>query len=166
MVWRPTRESNSGWAATYGPLPGLSTGFAVLLDGGPAPVLRSRALVLATGASELTLPFPGWELPGVMTAGAAQALLKSQKIPVGRRVVVAGTGPFLLPVAAALAKTGARVTAVEAARRGSRPAGAAGVRRSPGKVGGGGSVRLVSRRPPGTVPDRTGGNTVRGGGSG
>ena len=43
------------------------TGFALLLDGGPTPLLRSRAVVLATGASELTLPFPGWELPGVMT---------------------------------------------------------------------------------------------------
>jgi glycine/D-amino acid oxidase-like deaminating enzyme len=77
--------------------------------------LRSRALVLATGASELALPFPGWDLPGVMTAGAAQALWKSQRLAAGARVVVGGTGPFLLPVAAALAEAGARVTVIEAA---------------------------------------------------
>ena len=77
--------------------------------------VRSHALVLATGASELTLPFPGWELPGVVTAGAAQSLFKSQGLCIGDRVVVAGTGPFLLPVAAGLARAGAAVTAVEAA---------------------------------------------------
>ena len=84
------------------------SGFVLLLDGGPTSSLRARTLVLATGASELVLPFPGWELPGVVSAGAAQALLKSQHVAIGQRVVVAGTGPFLLPVAAALAKAGAR----------------------------------------------------------
>ena len=117
------------WSATR-----TETGFALLLDGGPTPLLRSRAVVLATGASELTLPFPGWELPGVMTAGAAQALLKSQKLPAGSRVVVAGTGPFLLPVAATLAKTGARVTAVEAARPRAVPRALPGFAARPAKL--------------------------------
>ncbi|HMK98050.1 MAG TPA: FAD-dependent oxidoreductase, partial [Acidimicrobiales bacterium] len=85
-----------------------------LADGEPA-VLHAPAVVLATGASELVLPFPGWELPGVVTVGAAQALLKSQGLLIGRRAVVAGTGPFLLPVAAALAEAGARVLVAEAA---------------------------------------------------
>ena len=58
------------------------------------------ALVLATGAHDRTLPFPGWDLPGVFTAGAAQALAKGERVAVGRRVLVAGAGPFLLPVAA------------------------------------------------------------------
>ncbi|MBL7255506.1 NAD(P)/FAD-dependent oxidoreductase [Paractinoplanes lichenicola] len=71
-----------------------------------------RALVLATGAYERTLPFPGWELPGVFTAGAAQALAKSERIAVGRRVLVAGAGPFLLPVASTLLRTGSRVVGV------------------------------------------------------
>jgi len=98
------------WSVSKG-----AAGFTVrLTDGAPAS-LHSPALVLATGASELTLPFPGWELPGVVTAGAAQALLKSQHVPIGRQVVVAGTGPFLLPVAAALARSGARVVLAEAA---------------------------------------------------
>ena len=71
-----------------------------------------KALVLATGAYERTLPFPGWDLPGVFTAGAAQALAKSERIAVGRRVLVAGAGPFLLPVASSLVRTGAEVVGV------------------------------------------------------
>jgi D-hydroxyproline dehydrogenase subunit alpha len=58
------------------------------------------------------LPFPGWDQPGVMTAGGVQALLKGQLVVAGQRVVVAGTGPFLLPVAVGLARHGARVAAV------------------------------------------------------
>ncbi|MEU8817576.1 FAD/NAD(P)-binding oxidoreductase [Actinoplanes sp. NPDC048796] len=70
------------------------------------------ALVLATGAYERTLPFPGWDLPGVFTAGAAQSLAKAERVAVGRRVLVAGAGPFLLPVASSLIRTGARVAGV------------------------------------------------------
>lgn len=76
------------------------------------------ALILATGAQERTLPFPGWDLPGVFTAGAAQALAKGERVAVGRRVLVAGSGPFLLPVVSSLVRTGARVVGVvEAAGR-------------------------------------------------
>jgi NADPH-dependent 2,4-dienoyl-CoA reductase/sulfur reductase-like enzyme len=82
--------------------------------------LSPKALVLATGAAERTLPFPGWDLPGVYTAGAAQALAKSERIAVGRNVIVAGAGPFLLPVATSLIRTGARVTGVLEASRWSR----------------------------------------------
>ncbi|WP_367127627.1 FAD-dependent oxidoreductase [Saccharothrix sp. HUAS TT1] len=70
------------------------------------------ALVLATGAHERTLPFPGWDLPGVFTAGAAQALAKGERVAVGRRVLVAGSGPFLLPVVAGLIRVGAQVVGV------------------------------------------------------
>jgi NADPH-dependent 2,4-dienoyl-CoA reductase/sulfur reductase-like enzyme len=82
------------------------------LEGGAETTVEVRAVVLATGASELVLPFPGWDLPGVTTAGAAQALLKSQGVTVGRRVLVGGSGPLLLPVAAALAEAGVHVVAV------------------------------------------------------
>ncbi|MFM9372045.1 FAD-dependent oxidoreductase [Streptomyces sp. Da 82-17] len=75
-------------------------------------VLEGDALVLAVGAHDRVLPFPGWELPGVFTAGAAQALAKGERVVVGDRVVVAGAGPFLLPVAAALLEAGSRVLAV------------------------------------------------------
>ncbi|QFU89330.1 NAD(P)/FAD-dependent oxidoreductase [Amycolatopsis sp. YIM 10] len=70
------------------------------------------ALVLATGAHDRVLPFPGWTLPGVFTAGAAQALAKGERLAVGENVVVSGTGPFLLPVAASLSQVDARVLAV------------------------------------------------------
>jgi NADPH-dependent 2,4-dienoyl-CoA reductase/sulfur reductase-like enzyme len=76
------------------------------------------AIILATGAHDRTLPFPGWDLPGVFTGGAAQALAKGERLAVGGRVIVAGAGPFLLPVAASLAATGSTVLGVfEASRR-------------------------------------------------
>ncbi len=74
--------------------------------------LDASALVLAAGAAELSLPFPGWDLPGVVTPGAAQAMLKAHGVPIGRRVVVAGTGAFLWPVAAGLITAGVQVAAV------------------------------------------------------
>ncbi|MFI5690909.1 FAD-dependent oxidoreductase [Kribbella sp. NPDC051586] len=77
----------------------------------PFPI-DAKALVLATGAYDRVLPFPGWDLPGVYTAGAAQALAKGQRIAVGKRVLVAGTGPFLLPVAESLLGVGADVVAL------------------------------------------------------
>ncbi|AEW98472.1 NAD(P)/FAD-dependent oxidoreductase [Streptantibioticus cattleyicolor] len=81
-------------------------------DGGRPVRLRARALLLATGAGERHLPFPGWTLPGVVAAGGAQAMLKSGRVLPGRRIVVAGSGPLLLAVAAALATAGARIPAV------------------------------------------------------
>ncbi len=74
--------------------------------------LEPDALVLATGAHDRVLPFPGWQLPGVYTAGAAQALAKGERVAVGKRVLVAGAGPFLLPVAESLLAVGAHVVAV------------------------------------------------------
>ncbi|MBT2452008.1 FAD-dependent oxidoreductase [Streptomyces sp. ISL-43] len=74
--------------------------------------LRARAVLLATGAYERQLPFPGWTLPGVVGAGGAQAMLKSGLVLPGKRVVVAGSGPLLLAVAGSLAAAGARVPAV------------------------------------------------------
>lgn len=74
--------------------------------------VTGRALVIATGAFDRSLPFPGWDLPGVMTAGGIQALLKAGDVVAGRRVALGGTGPFLLPVAAGLARRGATVVGV------------------------------------------------------
>jgi len=89
----------------------LDDGF-VASDGSRALIIHARSAVIATGARELLLPFPGWTLPGVLGAGGAQALLKGGLRVSGRRVVVAGSGPLLLPVSAALARAGARVLAV------------------------------------------------------
>jgi NADPH-dependent 2,4-dienoyl-CoA reductase/sulfur reductase-like enzyme len=97
--------------------------------------VRARFLVIATGAYDRQLPFPGWDLPGVLTAGGAQALLKGNRVLAGQRVVVAGSGPFLLPVAAGLAAAGAHLAGVYEA---SRPTGfvrhPAAVLGSPGKL--------------------------------
>ncbi|MFG3438580.1 NAD(P)/FAD-dependent oxidoreductase [Nonomuraea sp. NPDC047897] len=79
---------------------------------GSAVTVHGRRLLLATGAHDRPLPFPGWDLPGVLTAGGAQALLKGNGVVAGHRIVVAGTGPFLLPVATGLAGAGADVLGV------------------------------------------------------
>ncbi len=71
--------------------------------------LRYENLMLATGARERFLPFPGWTLPNVMGAGGLQAMVKSGLPIRGKRVVVAGTGPLLLAVAAYLRKHGAEI---------------------------------------------------------
>ncbi|HWK28802.1 MAG TPA: FAD-dependent oxidoreductase [Solirubrobacter sp.] len=90
----------------------------LLLTGAGPSVVRAGAIVLATGAYDRPVAFPGWTLPGVLTAGGAQALAKGQGVLPGRRVLLAGAGPFLLPVAAQLAALGAEVVAVaEATRR-------------------------------------------------
>ncbi len=80
-------------------------------NGRPLRVVFER-LVLATGARELFLPFPGWTLPGVVGAGGAQALLKAGARFDGLRVVVAGSGPLLPAVAAALERAGALVVGI------------------------------------------------------
>jgi NADPH-dependent 2,4-dienoyl-CoA reductase/sulfur reductase-like enzyme len=70
-------------------------------DGQPVE-LRYEKLILATGAREQFLPFPGWTLPNVVGAGGLQALVKSGMPVRGKRVIVAGSGPLLLSVAAFL----------------------------------------------------------------
>ncbi len=77
----------------------------------------NSAVLIASGATERVVPLPGWTLPGVVTCSAAQAMLKMHGEVVGRRVLVAGSGPFLLPVAAALIAAGARVPRVVEAQR-------------------------------------------------
>ena len=71
-----------------------------------------RRLILATGARERFLPFPGWTLPNVMGAGGLQALAKSGLPIAGKRVVIAGSGPLLLAVAKYMREHGAKVRAI------------------------------------------------------
>ncbi|HEU0120477.1 MAG TPA: FAD-dependent oxidoreductase [Bryobacteraceae bacterium] len=78
----------------------------------PHGTIRAHKLILATGARELFLPFPGWTQPGVLGAGALQALAKSGLPVKGARVLVAGSGPLLLAVAAALRARGARIVGI------------------------------------------------------
>ena len=74
--------------------------------------LRAHRLLLATGARERFLPFPGWTLPRVVGIGGAQALVKAGMIVRGKRAVIAGSGPLLLPLATSLRAAGARVAFV------------------------------------------------------
>jgi NADPH-dependent 2,4-dienoyl-CoA reductase/sulfur reductase-like enzyme len=71
-----------------------------------------QKLILATGARELFLPFPGWTLPGVMGAGGLQALVKNGWPISGQRVVLAGSGPLLPAVADGLKKAGAKIISI------------------------------------------------------
>ncbi|MFJ4834686.1 FAD-dependent oxidoreductase [Streptomyces sp. NPDC088747] len=155
-VWLVERGA-SGVAGAAGGAP--SGAFTVHALTGPlqeAPVtIRGDAVLLATGGYEKVLPFPGWTLPGVVTAGGAQAMLKGSLAVPGRTAVVAGTGPLLLPVATGLAAAGVEIAAlVESAdpRTLARKAGALAAQ--PGKVAEGAQyaiqllrhrVRLLSR---------------------
>ncbi len=72
-------------------------------------VIRPRVLVVATGAYERPRMIPGWDLPGVMTTGAAQTLWRSYRVLPGARVAFAGNGPLNLQVAREVMRGGARV---------------------------------------------------------
>jgi thioredoxin reductase len=74
--------------------------------------VEAEALVLACGARERFLPFPGWTLPGVLGAGGGQALLKEGLDLAGATVLVAGSGPLLLPAAAAVRRHRGRLAAI------------------------------------------------------
>ena len=101
-------------------------------------------LVLATGARERFLPFPGWTLPNVVGAGGLQALVKGGLPIAGKRVVVAGTGPLLLAVAAYLRKRGAIVPLIaEQASKNSLIAFGLYLGASPGKLAQ--AIRLKGR---------------------
>ncbi|GAA1628594.1 NAD(P)/FAD-dependent oxidoreductase [Brevibacterium sanguinis] len=81
-------------------------------SGTPSPVVRARRLIIATGGYDRQLPIPGWDLPGVMAAGGIQGFAKQNGMVPGSRFVIAGTGPFLLPVAANVTDLGGSVAAV------------------------------------------------------
>ncbi|HKU94714.1 MAG TPA: FAD-dependent oxidoreductase, partial [Vineibacter sp.] len=90
--------------------------FAPMTIGATTPqgsqVFQPRRLIVAAGAYERGLPVPGWTLPGVMTTGAAQTLLKTDGVLAGRRILVCGNGPLNLQVALELARSGTTVVAV------------------------------------------------------
>lgn len=86
---------------------------SLLLETSSGPtILPYDRLILATGARELFLPFPGWTLPNVIGAGALQALIKEGWNVRGKRIAIAGTGPLLLAVAALARKQGGKVLSI------------------------------------------------------
>ena len=100
----------------------VESGTQVWAAGGPqllfalgetrALVLRPRRLVIASGAYERAVPLPGWTLPGFMTTGAAQTLLRAYQVLPGRRVLLSGNGPLNVQVGAELVRAGAEVVAL------------------------------------------------------
>jgi D-hydroxyproline dehydrogenase subunit alpha len=90
----------------------FKTGELHVASGTRTEVLRADAIVLTTGVREIAVPFPGWTTPGVMYAGGAQALLKSQSVLAGRHIVVAGVGPLPIVVAAQILRAGGSVAAL------------------------------------------------------
>ncbi len=97
--------------------------------------LHYERMILATGARERFLPFPGWTLPGVLGAGGLQAMVKAGLPIAGKRVVMSGSGPLLLAVAATLTKLGAQIRCVlEQASLGSLLAFGAELRSHPAKL--------------------------------
>jgi D-hydroxyproline dehydrogenase subunit alpha len=98
----------NGWQAIDVPSPG----FLRLERDAATKDVGFGTLILATGARERFLPFPGWTLPGVMGVGGLQALVKLGLDAKGKRVVLAGSGPLLLAVAAGLTGSGARIAGI------------------------------------------------------
>ena len=79
---------------------------------GTSASLRFKHLLVATGAYDRPVPFPGWTLPGVFTAGGAQKLVKSERVLPGKNILLAGSGPLQLVLADQIIKAGGKITAV------------------------------------------------------
>ena len=90
----------------------LKPGVLHCLSDGRSEALAYREVILAPGARDRIIPFPGWTLPGIYTLGGAQIALKYQGCAIGGRIVFMGTGPLLYLVAYQYAKAGAGVAAV------------------------------------------------------
>jgi NADPH-dependent 2,4-dienoyl-CoA reductase/sulfur reductase-like enzyme len=138
-----------GWQAVYGSAVNASGGVLRLERNGEGREIGYSRLILATGARERFLPFPGWTLPGVFGAGGLQALIKSGlKADSGSspmRAVVAGSGPLLLAVAAGLRKSGVRVESILEQASLARLAGfGVSLLGSPGKLAEGARYRLAT----------------------
>lgn len=95
------------------PQPGGGT-LAALSDAatGTAQLCAARFVLIATGALERSFPVPGWPLPGVMTAGAGQTMLKAGGLVPEGPLVLAGSGPLLLLLAAQYLRVGVKVAAI------------------------------------------------------
>jgi hypothetical protein len=111
LAGRPLAASLRASGAAY--LPAITVwhidpdGTLSLVSAGASHTIRARRILLATGAIERPVPIPGWTLPGVMTAGAAQIMLKTADLVPSGRTVLAGQGPLIWLVAAQLIRAGA-----------------------------------------------------------
>ena len=78
----------------------------------PTQEITARNIIIASGAADRAIVFPGWTLPGVFTAGGAQTLVKTQKINIGSKVVFAGSGPLALAFPSQLSGYGVNLVQV------------------------------------------------------
>jgi D-hydroxyproline dehydrogenase subunit alpha len=91
---------------------GRLDGVLMIYHDGRSEAVHAKSLVIATGAHDRPVAFPGWTLPGVMTAGAAQTIAKTQWVKPARRMLLAGAGPFLLPVSQSLLRADVSIAAL------------------------------------------------------
>lgn len=96
-------------SVVWGIFPDLVLG---VMCNGQVDRLQTKRLIIATGATENSLPFPGWTLPGVMGAGAAQTLANLHRVLPGRRILMVGSGNVGLIVSHQLIQAGAEVVAL------------------------------------------------------
>lgn len=148
QIWRRAREGpiaawmerlnrpNVRWAMGTTVTQVLRPGLMLAQTEQGAVRIKAERVVLATGARELFIPFPGWTLPNAMGVGGLQAMVKTGWDVAGKRVLVAGAGPLLLAVAAYLVEKNARVVGVAEQSPASAVFGfAASLWRYPGKLG-------------------------------
>ena len=88
--------------------------------GGASRMLPAQCILLATGAMERPVPIPGWTLPGVMGAGAAQSLLKAPGLVPDGPVVIVGAGPLIYLIAAQFVRASVPIAAGPGDRAGNR----------------------------------------------
>ena len=96
-------------ATVWGIFPGNEIAY---VKDGKTYKIKYEKLILAEGVVEKPLPFPGWTLPGVYTAGGAQKLLKTYRVRPGKKVLLAGSGPILLALACQLISAGVKIAAI------------------------------------------------------
>ncbi len=87
-------------------------GVALAVNGEEGVIVHPKKIIMATGASENPLAFPGWTLPGVVGAGAIQTMINVNRVPVGERVLMIGSGNVGLIVTYQLLQSGAEVAGI------------------------------------------------------
>lgn len=86
--------------------------FRLTVSGATSGTVPARRVLIAAGCYDMPVAMPGWTLPGVMSAGAVQTMLKSQQVVAGQPIVLLGSHPLLLVLATQLLDAGAEIAAI------------------------------------------------------
>lgn len=130
---------------------GLQSGSIIAMGPDGATTIAARHILIAAGCHDLAVPLPGWTMPGVYAAGGIQAFIKGQQLLVGKRVLLAGTHPLQLIIAAQIVAAGGSVAAVLFAQSRSAMIAAlarhpaAALRRAPDLLSTAGALRALAR---------------------